>query len=56
MITYTPHIAHNIPFLQIPENRVALAYNWYRRDIEHPMNFPAYGYWIQQCEQDGSDY
>ena len=54
-MTYTPHLS-KIPYLMIPENRVNLAFNWYQQDRSHPQNFPAYSYWIQCCENDGSDY
>jgi hypothetical protein len=54
-MTYTPHLT-NIPYLKVPENRVNLAFSWYSKDTEHPMNFPAYSYWIERCELDGSDY
>ncbi len=53
---YVPHIPKNIPYLQVPENRVNLAYAWYCRNTPHPLNFAAYSYWIEQCELDGSDY
>lgn len=55
-MTYFPHIPHNIPYLLVPENRVNNAFGWYQRNQDHPMNFPAYAYWIQKCENDGSDY
>jgi hypothetical protein len=55
-MTYVPHIPHNIPYLRVPENRVNLVSDWYSRKQDHPMNFPAYAYWIQECENDGSDY
>jgi hypothetical protein len=53
---YTPHLPKSIPFLLVPENRVNLAFGWYQRGQDHPMNFPAYAYWIQECQNDGSDY
>jgi len=55
MTAYTPHLS-NIPYLQVPENRLNLAHNWYQRQSDHPLNFPCYSYWIQQCEDEGSDY
>lgn len=55
-MTYVPHIPHNIPYLRVPENRVNNAFGWYQRKQDHPMNFPAYAYWIQRCENDGTDY
>lgn len=55
-MTYVPHIPHNIPYLLVPENRVNNAFGWYQRRQDHPNNFPAYAYWIQKCETDGSDY
>jgi len=55
-MTYAPHIPHNIPYLLVPENRVKCVFDWYKRGQDHPMNFPAYAYWIQKCETDGSDY
>ena len=55
-MTYVPHIPHNIPYLLVPENRVKCVSDWYQRGQDHPMNFPAYAYWIQKCELDGTDY
>jgi hypothetical protein len=55
LMTYTP-IQSKLPYLQVPENRLNLAFNWYSRQKDHPLNFPCYAYWIQQCENDGSDY
>jgi hypothetical protein len=52
---YTP-TPTNIPYLQVPENRLELAYNWYSKDWPHPLNFPCFSHWINQCEGDGSDY
>ena len=54
-MVYTP-IQSKLAYLQVPENRLNLAYNWYKRQSEHPLNFPCYSYWIQQCEGEGSDY
>jgi hypothetical protein len=55
-MTYIPHIPNNIPYLKVPENRVNLAFDWYSKKIEHPVNFACYSYWINQCKPDGSDY
>ena len=55
LMTYTP-IQSKLPYLQVPENRLNLAFDWYSRQKDHPLNFPCYAYWIQQCENDGSDY
>lgn len=54
-MTYTPHLS-KIPYLQVPENRVRLAFDWYQRQKDHPLNFPCFAYWIQRCENDGTDY
>lgn len=54
-MTYTPHLS-NIPYLKVPENRVRLAFDWYNQNVDHPLNFPCYAYWIQKCENDGTDY
>ena len=54
-MTYTPHLSY-IPYLQVPENRLNLAFNWYQRQPDRPQNFPCYSYWIQRCENDGTDY
>jgi len=54
-MTYTP-IQSNLPYLKVPENRLNLAFNWYQRHEDHPLNFPCYAYWIQLCENDGTDY
>jgi hypothetical protein len=54
-MTYVP-IQSSIPYLKVPENRLNLAFNWYQRQKDHPLNFPCYSYWIQQCTNDGSDY
>lgn len=54
-MSYVPHLSY-IPHLQIPENRVMYAFDWYSKNHEHPNNFACYSYWIQQCTNDGSDY
>jgi hypothetical protein len=54
-MTYTP-IQSSIPYLKVPENRLNLAANWYNRQEDHPLNFPCFAYWIQRCENDGTDY
>jgi hypothetical protein len=56
MITlFKPHLS-KIPYLQVPENRVALAYNWYAREPKHENNFPALSYWLERCSNDDSNY
>jgi len=52
---YTP-IQSRLPFLQVPENRLNLAFNWYSRRSGHPNDFACYSYWIQQCEGEGTEY
>jgi hypothetical protein len=42
--------------LKVPENRLNLAFTFYQQHEDHPLNFPCYSYWIQRCENDGSDY
>lgn len=54
-MTYTPILSH-IPHLQVPENRVKYAFDWYNKNNDYPNNFACYSYWIERCEQDGSDY
>ncbi len=52
---YTP-IKSGLPFLNVAENRLDLANNWYGRQNNHPNNFACLSYWIQQCEGEGSNY
>ena len=40
----------------VPEYRVALAHYWYTRQPERPYKFLSFYYWIDRCENDGSDY
>lgn len=54
-MTYVPHQSW-IPQLQVPENRVKYVHNYYKVCANHPNNFPAYAYWIERCNNDGSDY
>jgi hypothetical protein len=54
-MTYTP-IHSDLPCLQVPENRVRCAYLNYEGCRDHPNIFAAYSYWIQLCENDGTDY
>ena len=54
-MTYTP-IHSDLPCLQVPENRVRCAYLNYEGCRDHPNVFAAYSYWIQLCENDGTDY
>jgi hypothetical protein len=56
MITlFKPHLS-KIPYLQVPENRVALVYNWYAKEPKHENNFPALSYWLERCSNDDSNY
>ena len=52
---YTPHLSW-LPTLKVPEYRVELAFYSYTHQPDHPQNFPCFSYWIQRCENDGSDY
>jgi hypothetical protein len=52
---YTP-LQSKLPILKVPEYRVELAHYWYTHQPDHPQNFPCFSYWIQRCENDGSDY
>ena len=54
-MNYTPHKSY-IPYLKVPENRLNLAFTFYQQHPDHQLNFPCYSYWIQRCENDGSDY
>lgn len=54
-MTYVP-IQSSLSYLKVPENRLNLAFAWYQRQEDHPLNFPCFSYWIQQCEDEGSDY
>jgi hypothetical protein len=51
---YTP-LPTKLPILSVPEYRVALAFYWYD-EARRPHNFLALYYWIDRCENDGSDY
>jgi hypothetical protein len=54
---YTP-LPTKLHLLKVPEYRVELAHYWFTHTSkpEHPHNFLSFYYWIDRCENDGSDY
>ena len=54
---YTPHLS-KLPILKVPEYRIELAHYWFTNTSQpyNPGTFLSYYYWIQRCENDGSDY
>lgn len=54
-MSYIPQESKH-PHLQVPENRAMYAFKWFDENSDNPMIFAAFAYWIERCENDGSDY
>jgi len=46
--TFKPQLSL-VPYLQVPENRLELAYKWYAREPNYADNFAAFSYWLERC-------
>ena len=55
---FTPYasVPTKLHLLMVPEYRVALAHYWYTHQPERPYDFLSFYYWLDRCENDGSDY